>query len=362
MARVLRRCPKCSSKITNKIECRSCGLLFERYFKAEALKRAEEKARAQKKTKARQVISTVVSLILVAIVCGAGFYYYNNRTDGADEANSSPNKALKQQTIASTPAAGGAEDSANVSRAKQATVSIATPWGSGTGFFVTKDLVVTNKHIVEQKKDGLEEARSAFENYRDRVAQENEKLQKMKEQHTAMADGPSKDELTVIIEDGEQQLDKALAEQQRLEDKVIDIEKRLENNEIVAVLGDGRELAITNPSYSQTFDLALLTVIGANIEGIALPPSGRSLTEGNRLFTIGPRNTSIPSTFTGFYRGESTEEFFIQTDKSFNSNNSGGPLIDEDGYVRGVSTTTTTQLEGMGLAIPIETVMSEFNL
>jgi len=362
MARVLRRCPKCSSKITNKIECRSCGLLFERYFKAEALKRAEEKKRAQKKKKTRQIINSVVSLILVVFIGGAGLYYYNSRTDGSQKTGSSPGKTVTQQNVALTPSAGQGVDSANVSRAKQATVSIKTPWGNGTGFFVTKDLLVTNKHIVEQKKDGLEDARSRFESYRDRVARENEKLQKLKEQYATMADGSSKDQLAAVIADGEQQRERALAEQQRLEDSVIEIETNLENNEILAVLGDGRELAVADTNFSQTFDLALLTVIGANIEGIALPSSGRSLIEGDRLFIIGPGKTSIPSTFNGFYRGESIEDFFIQTDKSFSENNSGGPLIDEEGYVRGVSTSTGIIVDGGGLAIPIETVMSEFNL
>ena len=359
MAKVLRRCPKCSRKITNKIECRSCGLLFERYFKVEAQKRAAEKARAAKKNKIRRIVNSSISLLFIAIVGGAALYYYNTKTPASPSSGS--DKTLKQENVASNQTAGGTQDSANVSRAKQATVSINAPGGTGTGFFVAKDLLITNRHIVEQKEDGLAEARSAFESYRNRVAEENVKLLEMKQQYAEMADGNTKDELGAIIEDGEAQLEKALAEQQRLENKILDIEKRLESNEVLVVLADGSNVSISDTSLSETFDLALLTVVGTNIEGIVLPPSGNPLTEGTRLFTIGPKNISIPCTFTGFYRGDSPDDFFIQTDRSFNPKNSGGPLIDEDGYVRGISTIIDLKLEGGGLAIPIETAMSEFN-
>jgi serine protease Do len=361
MARVLRRCPKCARKITNKIECRSCGLLFERYFKAEAQKRAEEKTRDAKKNKIRRIVNSSISLLFIVVIGGAALYYYNTRTPASPSSGS--DKTLKQQSVTSTQAVGGTQDSANVSRAKLATVSISAPGGNGTGFFVAKDLLITNRHIVEKKEDGLAEARSAFESYRDRVAEENKKLQEMKQQYAEMADGSTKDELGAIIEDGEAQFEKALAEQQRLENKVLDIENRLENNEVLVVLADGSKVAISDTSLSETFDLALLTIVGTNIEGIVLPPSGTPLTEGTQLFTIGPRNISIPCTFTGFHRGDSPDDFFIQTDRSFNPKNSGGPLIDADGYVRGISTKTDLKLEeGGGLAIPIETAMSEFNL
>lgn len=361
MARVLRRCPKCARKITNKIECRSCGLLFERYFKAEAQKRAAEKSRDAEKNKIRRIVNSSLSLLFIAIIGVAALYFYNTRTPASLSPGS--DKTLKQQSLTSTQTAGGPQDSANVSRAKQATVAITAPGGSGTGFFVAKDLLITNRHIVEQKEDGLAEARSAFESYRHRVAEENKKLQEMKQQYAEIADGSTKDELGAIIEDGEAQLEKALAEQQRLENKALDIEKGLENNEILVVLADGSNVAISNTILSETFDLALLTVVGTNIEGIVLPPPDTPLTEGAQLVTIGPRNSSIPCTFTGFYRGESPGDFFIQTDRSFNPKNSGGPLIDEDGYVRGISTKTDLKLEeGSGLAIPIETARSEFNL
>ncbi len=363
MARVLKRCPKCSRKITNKIECKSCGLLFERYFKAENQKRAEESARAAKKNKIRQIINGSVSLLFVAIICGAAFYYFNVKRPASQSASSAAQQTRQTENAASAQSAGGQQDSETVSRAKQATVAITTPWGNGTGFFVGRDLLVTNRHIVEQKKEsGLAEARSSLETYRQSVAREHEKLQMMKQQYAEMAAGTRKDELGVILKDGEEQYARALAEQQRREARILEIEKGSENKEILVILDDGQEIPVSNANFSETYDLALLTVVGTDIEGIVLPPAGSPLIEGAEISILGPKNSSTTGTFNGFYRGETVSEFFIQTDRPFNASSSGAPLIDEDGYVRGVCTQTTLRLEGAGFAIPIETVISEFNL
>jgi hypothetical protein len=36
----LEQCPKCSAKVTNDVECESCGIVFEKYFQSEARKKA----------------------------------------------------------------------------------------------------------------------------------------------------------------------------------------------------------------------------------------------------------------------------------------------------------------------------------
>ena len=362
MARVLKRCPKCSRKITNKIECKSCGLLFERYFKAENQKRAEETARAAKKNKIRQIASGSVSLLFVVIICGAAFYYFNVKEPASPSGNSAALATGQAGSTETAQPAGGQQDSETVSRAKQATVAIITPRGNGTGFFVGRDLLVTNRHIVEQKESGLAEARSSLETYRQSVAREYEKLQKMKQQYTEMADGSRKDDLGVIIKDGEEQYERARAEQQRREDRILETEKGLENSEILVILDNGEKIVVSSTNLSETHDLALLTVTGTDIEGIVLPPAGSPLVEGAQVSILGPKNASTTGTFNGFYRGETVNEFFIQIDRPFNASNSGAPLIDEEGYIRGVCTQTTHTLEGAGLAIPIATVISEFNL
>jgi S1-C subfamily serine protease len=50
----------------------------------------------------------------------------------------------------------------------------------------------------------------------------------------------------------------------------------------------------------------------------------------------------------------------MQVDAAINPGNSGGPLIDEAGYVRGVTTMILQNTQGIGFAIPIEKVFEEF--
>jgi S1-C subfamily serine protease len=52
----------------------------------------------------------------------------------------------------------------------------------------------------------------------------------------------------------------------------------------------------------------------------------------------------------------------LQTDAPINPGNSGGPLIDERGLVHGVNTMIIRDTQGIGFAIPIQTVMEEFSI
>ena len=357
MARVLRRCPKCSRKITNKIECKNCGLIFDRYFKAEALRRAEEKAQAEKKARVKSIISATLSFILVIGVVVSALYYYTNRPPGTSTASVSTAPQPSKQTSAPKDT-----DPVPIKRAKKATVSINSPLGNGTGFFIARDLLITNRSIVEQKPDGLDDARKTFATFRDQVATETEKLEQMKLQFQEMADGTTKQELAAIIEDGEQQLARALKQQQQLEDKVLEIEAQRENNEILVVLNDGSQKKIAQTQIGELSNLALLTVTDANSGYIALPPADSPIAEGSPVFMIGPRNVSVAATFNGMFQGERRNEYFIVTDRPFNTSNSGAPLIDENGFIRGVSIQTGFEAAGSGHAVPIETVRAEFNL
>lgn len=54
--------------------------------------------------------------------------------------------------------------------------------------------------------------------------------------------------------------------------------------------------------------------------------------------------------------GKSYMEDLIQTDASINSGNSGGPLIDEEGNVIGITSIKIKEAEGIGFAIPINII------
>ena len=64
--------------------------------------------------------------------------------------------------------------------------------------------------------------------------------------------------------------------------------------------------------------------------------------------------------FSSYRKQESDGTILLQIDAPINPGNSGGPLIDEKGYVHGVNTMILRNTQGIGFAIPIETVYEEF--
>jgi S1-C subfamily serine protease len=112
-------------------------------------------------------------------------------------------------------------------------------------------------------------------------------------------------------------------------------------------------------AVSQKHDLALLKLDGYRTPAVE-PGSPRLLAQGDPVYAIGNparlRNTVTSGIFSGFAGG------FIQTNAQINPGNSGGPLITADGRVIGVNTKKKigAAIEGLGFAIPIDTVLAEF--
>ena len=89
-AKPLTKCPNCSSKITNRFECRNCGLLFDRYFKAEARRKKEEKARAAKKVRTNQILGTIATLAAIVIIGGGSYYFFNQQSEEGSAPRATP--------------------------------------------------------------------------------------------------------------------------------------------------------------------------------------------------------------------------------------------------------------------------------
>jgi serine protease Do len=111
-------------------------------------------------------------------------------------------------------------------------------------------------------------------------------------------------------------------------------------------------------------DLALLKVEGHNLPILPLG-THRSAHPGELVMAIGsPEGLQNSVTFgvvSSVWRQPDPEQpmVYIQTDAPINAGNSGGPLVDLDGYVVGLNTFIITEgggSEGLGFAIPADAV------
>ena len=124
-------------------------------------------------------------------------------------------------------------------------------------------------------------------------------------------------------------------------------------------------------SYS---DVAVLRIAADKVDDIVTIGDSTKAKVGDTVFTVG---TPIDNQYMGTVtkgiisneiktitvsddRSESMMEV-IQTDASINPGNSGGPLVNINGEVIGITSMklVTSEIEGMGFAIPIEVAMSE---
>ena len=150
------RCPKCKHEQKNLLECEACGLIFEKYRKVQDRKKEEEALRVEKAKEmsasgiGRKFVQ-VVALVLVV----AGCTYYFTAYDQQEEPNQAmlkplPAESLEQEAVQRQTQLQAAESKRNavppvptlqnaIERARNSTVSIETPWGTGSGFFVNKN-------------------------------------------------------------------------------------------------------------------------------------------------------------------------------------------------------------------------------
>ena len=86
-----------------------------------------------------------------------------------------------------------------------------------------------------------------------------------------------------------------------------------------------------------------------------------SISKGEDVYAIGNparlKNSVAKGTFSGF------EGQFAKTDAKIYPGNSGGPLVSLNGHIIGVNTfkKLTQKFEGLGFALQIEYVLSEFD-
>lgn len=256
--------------------------------------------------------------------------------------------------------------SSAIERTKNGAVAIETPWGKGSGFFITDTTIVTNRHVIEPERSQLEELRHKVNTGRELLTLEQEKINTLRNRLNQMADSPTRRQLIIVLQEKEKQLAQLLPLQQDAEARLKEMEKPRSTSDIKIYLADGSEYTAQSSQISAKRDLALLSVYSAKAVVLKAAAKNQILQQGDKVYTIGNpvglRNTVTSGIFSGYRQHKDTGEVMLQTDAPINPGNSGGPLIDEHGQVHGVNTLIIQNTQGIGFAIPIQAVFDEFSL
>lgn len=276
-----------------------------------------------------------------------------------------------------------------IQEATLSTVTVKTPVGTGSGFFISAaGHLLTNKHVVKLPEGKREEIQQQFgdaeqeiERYRQRLVWRERELNAYEKELAqyeaylrALPEGARKADKQAYYQskqDQYQTLQQELAADRRkfqeVENKVATKRREVDWNLAVSgaasnftiVLKDGTELSASLLAVSPDQDLALLKVDQHQTPAL-LPAAPQDIGQGVAVYAIGSPVGLRDSISAGVVSG--IEATFIRTDAKIYPGNSGGPLILANGRVIGVNTKKqiTQKFEGIGYAIDIDTALREF--
>jgi serine protease Do len=276
-----------------------------------------------------------------------------------------------------------------IEEATLGTVTIKTPAGSGSGFFVTEEgHILTNKHVIRPDAGMKEKAAGHYES-QDKIAEqvsrgfaaEEARLRSMQESLKnlqILAAAERNPAMKAILED-KYRTDRETLERlgQDFEARKNEFRQKKESYEMgkrdfqqktsladrtttfSVIMKDHSEQDAYLVAISQTADLALLKIDARKTPVLKL---GRldQVTQGEIVYAIGSPVGLKDSVSSGIISG--FDGFFLKTDAKIYPGNSGGPLINQRGEVIGINTLKeiTHKFEGLGFAITTDSALKEF--
>jgi len=295
------RCPKCDHEQRDTNECEACGLIFSRYRVVQERKKevAEKKAVAADR-KSGTVVKFLQIIVLVTVVASATYYFAPVKKGDQPQQPAVESVAVKQNTPApqrvktvqsaqqTTVSSSTAVSRGNgIELARKATVSIETPWGTGSGFFVNEYYIVTNRHVIELDQSKVAEFRKKIDTARSLIDLEKQKLRDMRAELKKLAKGPSRSQLTLIIEARQNELNKILPQQEEGEERLEQLERDLQPSDIKIILADDSKHVANYVLVSDKYDLALMSLFSGEYPFLPRPPAGKKLQQGEKVYTVG---------------------------------------------------------------------------
>ena len=360
-------CPKCGHSQSDTVKCASCGIYF-----AKLAPRVAAAVPATQHEEAPRGFS-IGALLLAAIAAGAVVYYLMRSSHtghplpAAAALIPAASQAGPEPSVATAAALPGASAINAVEAARSATVFIRTAWGLGSGFIIDADChVVTNRHVVET--DGAKVAANIDHNPETQagIAATQQRLQNAllaAQLHRRVLAGQPGNNLELI------QLDERIRQMQQLLGNLpqqldADITKRVndaDHHGFSVTLLDGTHYEGLHARLSEAADLAVFQLPANNCPFISAERNAE-LRVSQRVYTIGNPSGLSYTVTSGVVSGlrDIDGKRYVQTDAPINPGNSGGPLITEEGRVIGINSMVMRGVQGIGFAIPIDNVFTEF--
>lgn len=278
----------------------------------------------------------------------------------------------------------------DIEKAVMATVTVKTPMGTGSGFFISKKgYIITNRHVlygdekmIESMKKRYENGEAMLEEYSTRLDQDKKnieaaknelentriKIEAIPDQKQRAAPMERYNAEIARIESYEREYDMRQEEYERVKSEFSSEHSELSWSSASSgvaktcdiTLADGSMMTAEIVSVSTDHDLALLRISGVKNVPVLLPVSPISLGQSAKVYAIGTPVNLVNSVTDGIISG--FEGNYVKTSAKIYPGNSGGPLVNEKGNVVGINTMKqiTHKFEGLGFAIKIDVAMNEF--
>jgi serine protease Do len=277
-----------------------------------------------------------------------------------------------------------------IEKACLSTVTIKSPMGQGSGFFISGEgHIMTNKHVlrgdethIKRTEELIERQDQKIEDDEARLVEHEQRLRRMKtnlDEYKEAIDRMTDPNRKIMAmqsyrrQSGEYDFYKAQLKKRKsdFEDKKRKYQQEKTEftgktrtaehaRHFTVILKDQTELEAYLVAVSKDHDLALLKIDGCRSPYLqARAP--HQLMQGMRVFAIGSPLGLSDSVSSGVLSGYDPD--YIRTDARIYPGNSGGPLIASDGKVIGINTMKliTHKFEGIGFAIPLSIAFEEFD-
>jgi len=373
-------CPKCAHEQDDTVRCESCGIYFAKLQQQGARRPAE---RANTDPAAGGTGLGFGALAITALLTAVVVYLVMRN---AHSSRSAPAPAMTTPSAHPGPtgatgagaadegeplaasALSGASHRNPIESARDATVLIKTGWGMGSGFIIDDECdVITNRHVVETDGTRVANAVTQDPEVRARIAVTQQQLRNsiMREQRlrNALAEQPGTHLEQMQLDEHIAQMQQELADLPgRMSEVIGEKVESAGRTGFSATLVDGSQFDGLHAEYAASADLALFRLPSRHCPHIA-PGRSKDLSVGDRVYTIGSPSGLAYTVTSGIFSGARTQgaQLLLQTDAPINPGNSGGPLITERGEVVGINTMVLRGTQGIGFAIPIETVFEQFS-